>query len=99
MTTGMAKWMGDQSKPPIALTFRQVLWVMQHLDSRWEACKTPTDQREIAAAAVAHLFAWLGWLRSLELFSLKWEDLKLTRPRHGPRVGLALGTGVIERTL
>jgi hypothetical protein len=34
MTTGMAKRMGDHSKPPIALTLRQVLWVMHHLDAK-----------------------------------------------------------------
>jgi hypothetical protein len=99
MTTGMAKRMGDHSKPPIALTLRQVLWVMQHLNAKWEECKTPTGRREIAAAAVAHLFAWLGWLRSVELFSLTWDDVTLTRPRHGPRVGLALGIRVIELRL
>jgi hypothetical protein len=91
--------MGDHSKPPIALTLRQVLWVMQHLDAKWEAGKTPSDRREIAAAAVAHLFAWLGWLRSVEPLSLTWDDVTLTRPRHGPRVGLALGIGVIELRL
>ena len=99
MTTGMAKRMGDQSKPPIALTLRQVIWVMQRLDAKWEECHTPTGRREIAAAAVSHLFAWLGWLRSFELFSLTWDDVTITRPRHGPRVGLALGIGVIELRL
>jgi hypothetical protein len=99
MMTGMAKRMGDHSKPPIALTLRRVLWVMQHLDAKWEACKTPSARREIAAAAVAHLFAWLGWLRSVELFSLTWDDVTLTRPQHDPWVGLALGTGVIELRL
>ena len=55
MTAGLAKQMGDHSKPPIALTLRQVLWVMQHLDAIWEACQTPSDRREIAAAAVARM--------------------------------------------
>jgi hypothetical protein len=69
------------------------------LDAKWLECVTPTGRREIAAAAVAHLFAWLGWLRSLELFSLTWGDLKLTRPEHRPWVGLALGISVIELRL
>lgn len=99
MSTGMAKRMGDQSKPPIALTLRQVLWVMKRLDAMWVGCNTLSGRREIAAAAVAHLLAWLGWLRSLELFSLTWGDMKLTRPENGPVVGLAQGIGVIELRL
>ena len=99
MTTGMAKRMGDHSKPPIALTLAQVLWVMGHLDAKWDTCVSRNDRLDTAAAAVAHLLAWLGWLRSFELFSITWADVKITSPLHGPRVGLAMGTGVIELRL
>jgi hypothetical protein len=82
MMTGMAKRMGDHSKPPIALTFRQVLWVMLLLDTRWFLeCGTSTGRREIAAAAVAHLvLAWLG-LQATPGDGI----LKLTRPGRGAR--------------
>jgi hypothetical protein len=99
LTTGMAKRMGDHSKPPIALTLSQVLSVMHHLDGKWRTCTSRTNRLDLAAAAVAHLLAWLGWLRAFELFSIMWADVTLTSPRHGPRVGLALGTGVIELRL
>lgn len=99
MTTGMARRMGDQSKPPYALCLSQVHWVMRHLDSLWSRCVDPLGRREIAAAAVAHLLAWLGWLRSAELFSLQWSAVKITRPALGPSVGLALGVGAIELRL
>jgi hypothetical protein len=91
--------MGDQSKPPIALTLRQVFWVMQYLDSQWVASHSRDQRRELAAAAVTHLFGWLGWLRSQELFSLTWGDIKVTGPADGPRIGLATGIGVIELRL
>jgi hypothetical protein len=99
MATGMGKRMGDESKPPIALTLRQVLWIMSRLDLLWAECRTQSDRRDVAAAAVTHLFGWLGWLRSQELFSLTWGDLRITRPRDGPRVGLPVGIGVIELRL
>ena len=35
MAAGMAKQMGDNSKPPIALTLKQTLWIMDFLDARW----------------------------------------------------------------
>ena len=37
--------------------------------------------------------------RSVELFSLRWTDLKLTRPGDGPRIGLPRGVGAIELRL
>jgi hypothetical protein len=99
MATGMAKRMGDESKPPVALTLRQIRWIMTHLDGLWLTCVSRSAKREIAAAGVVNLFGWLGWLRSKELFSLKWEDVLVTRPADGPRVGLPPGVGVIELRL
>jgi hypothetical protein len=96
MAAGMARRMGDQSKPPITLTLRQVFWVMQYLDAQWVTSRSRDKRRELAAAAVTHLFGWLGWLRSQELFSLTWGDIKVTGPADGPRIGLAPGIGAIE---
>jgi len=95
MVTGMAKRVGDHSKPPIALTLSQVLWIMARLNAMWPVSRTQAERREIAAAAVTHLLGWLGWLRSRELFSLTWGDVTVTRPAHGPRLGLPLGVGAI----
>jgi hypothetical protein len=88
--------MGDQSKPPIALTLRQVFWIMKHLDTAWLGCGTLSNRREVAAATITHLLAWLGWLHSRELFFLQWGDLKMTHPTNGPSVGLPQGIGVLE---
>jgi hypothetical protein len=99
MATGMAKRVGDHSKPPIALTPAQVLWMVQWLDAQWAAAPTVAARRDVAAAAVAHLVLWLGWLRSNETFSLSWDDVSVTPPKDGPRKGLPEGVGVIELRL
>lgn len=96
MATGMAVRMGDESKPPIALTLHQILWIMERLESMWAVAVTQADRREIAAASVTNLLGWLGWLQSQELFSATWGDITITRPRDGPRLGLPSGVGVIE---
>jgi uncharacterized membrane protein YhdT len=72
MAAGMSKRMGDESKPPIALTLRQVLWIMAYLETQWKAFRGIPERCEIAAVAVTNLFGWLGWLQSQELFSLTW---------------------------
>jgi hypothetical protein len=95
----MSKRMGDESKPPVALTLRQIFWIMDHLEQAWVSTSSPAQRCDIGAAAVATLFGWLGWLRSVELFSLTWGDLRITRPRDGPRLGLPLGVGVLELRL
>jgi len=99
MAVGMSKRMGDESKPPVALTLRQVVWIMGYLETQWKAQQGVPERREIAAAAVTNLIGWLGWLRSQELFSLTWGDVTVTRPKDGPRLGLPAGVGVIELRL
>jgi hypothetical protein len=89
MATGMSKHMGDESNPLIALTLWQILWIMERLDKDWTQCITVVDQRTVAAAAVANLLGWLGWLHSQELFSLTWGDIWVTQPKDGPCIGLA----------
>jgi len=101
MSIGMSKRMGDESKPPIAITYWQVRWAIDCLEALWKVC--PVEDvagcREIAAATVAALMAWFGWLRSLELFSLTWGDATITRPASGPKIGLPPGIGAIELRL
>jgi hypothetical protein len=78
MAVGMGKRMGDESKPLIALTLWQVLWIMAYLETQWKARRGVPERRKIAAAAVTNLIRWLGWLRSQELFSLTWGDVTVT---------------------
>jgi hypothetical protein len=97
MAAGMSKRVGDESKPPIARTLRQVLWIMAYLETQRQAFRGIPAHRKIAAAAVTNLIRWLGWLQSQELFSLTWGDVTVTRPKVGPCLGLPAGVGrVIE---
>jgi hypothetical protein len=91
--------MDDESKPPIALTLCQILWIMAHLDGSRTQCHTREGCKDNAAAAVTNLLGWLGWLRSNKLFSLTWGDVTITRPADGPRLGLPAGIGAIELRL
>jgi hypothetical protein len=97
----MSKRMGDESKPPVAITYRQVRWAIDRLEALWKVCPTADvgGRREIAAAAVSTLLAWLGWLRSREMFSLTWGDTTITRPADGPSIGLPSGVGAVELRL
>jgi CTP:molybdopterin cytidylyltransferase MocA len=60
MAAGMSKRMGDESKPPIALTLRQVLWIMAYLETQPKAFQGIPECRKIAAVAATNLFRWLG---------------------------------------
>ena len=44
---------------------------------------------------LANVIAWLGWLWTAELFSLKWKDLTVLEPQDGPSLDLPFGTGAI----
>ena len=55
MATGMAIRMGEKSKPPIALTLWQILWIMDRLESMWQLAGTLGARREIAAAGITNL--------------------------------------------
>ena len=100
MAAGMVKQMGDTSKPPIALTLKQTLWIMDFLDACWASASTLGACHEIVVAAVTHLLGWLAWLQSVELFSLLcWADVTITCPDSGPTIGLPTGISALELCL
>jgi len=99
MTTGMARRMGDESRPCVALTFAQVMKISRYLDQSWIGPLSLDRRRDVAAAAVTHIGFWMTWLRSTEFFSLEWSDVVITRPEHHSRKGLPEGVGVVEMTL
>jgi len=99
MTTGMAKRMGDDSTPSVAVNFNQVRRICDILEEEWSGPISIGHQRELAAAAVTHVGAWLSWLRSTELFSIDWEDVTITPPDRHLEKGLQENVGVIEMNL
>ena len=96
MVARLVKQMGDNSKPPIALTLKQTLWIMDFLDAHWASASTLGACHEIVAATVTHLLGWLAWLQSVELIFLTWADVTITHPGSGPTIGLPTGIGALE---
>jgi len=99
MTTGMAKRMGDDSTPSVAMNFNQVWKISEWLEQEWQRPLSIDHRRDLAAAAVTHLGFWLTWLRSAEFFSIDWEDMTITPPERHREKGLQEGVGVIEANL
>jgi hypothetical protein len=87
---GMARRMGTETKQS---------WAISHVEEAYAKATTDEDRHEIACAGSANLMAYIGWLRSGELFGGHRQDLTLTRPREGPTRGLPPGVGAVEYNL
>jgi hypothetical protein len=96
---GMSIRVGCESIPSVALLDRHVRWLDRDLDQRYRRATTPDARRELAQAGLANLIFWLGWLRSTEGFSLRWEDVAVTLPADGPSLDLPPGIGALILTL
>ena len=95
-TSGMERRLGTDSTPSVAL---QATHVRKNIQLRQEAIATlgahPAKQYQLYLAQLADTLAWLGWLRALELFSLRWKDVELVRPSANPKYGLPPGSGAL----
>ncbi len=99
MGSGMARRLGDDSKPTLAITAAQVQHITEYLEQLYQGPLSLNHQRDLAAAAVMHLTFWLGWLQSLEAFSLNWLDVMVTPPYRSGEKGLPDQCGVVEMNL
>ena len=94
--SGMARRMGDTSRPSWALQFCHIQFIDQQLNTAYETATLLSDKHELAAAGAANLILWLGMLRGGECFNLLREDTKVIPPRDGPKYGLKPGIGFVE---
>lgn len=99
MSQGMSKRLGSNSRPPVALTARQVTWQDQLCHRRYRDAPNDLARLDIATAATTNVLDWLSWLRGGELFGLEWEDVTIVGPADGPTLGLDLGIGAIALQL
>jgi hypothetical protein len=90
---------GCESVPSVTLLDRHVRWLDRDLDRRYRRATTPGARRELAQAGLTTLIFWLGWLRSTEGFSLRWDDVAVTPPPDGPSLDLPPGIGALILTL
>jgi hypothetical protein len=97
-TKGMARRMGTETKQSWALSHVHIAYIDQRLEEAYQRT-TLGGRHELACAGAANLMAYLGWLRSGELFSGIQEELTLTLPQEGPYRGLPAGVGAVEYNL
>jgi hypothetical protein len=96
---GMARRMGTETKPSWAISHVHIAYMDRCLDEAYSKATTDNDRHELACAGSSNLMAYLGWLRSGELFGGDRKDLTLTRPEQGPTRGLPPGVGAVEYNL
>lgn len=101
MMEGMARRMGDEPVPPTPLRRKHIRWIINLLDRMFLSYNTSNNSAilQVTRSALVVLMAWLGWLRSAELFSLKAADVEIVSPSNGPRLGLPRGVGAVGLTL
>jgi hypothetical protein len=96
---GMKRRLGDHSKPAVPLLDCHVRWMDRYFEDLFKAATSTMLKRDVCCAAVTNLAAWLGWLRAMETFSIKWGDLERVTPAEGPTLGLPAGIGVVTGKL
>jgi hypothetical protein len=92
---GMRARVGDEARPAMPLLDRHVRSLIQSLEQGYMGALSETDRRLYASAISATLLLWLGWLRSSEVFGLRWCDVEITPPEEGPTLDLPRGIGVV----
>ena len=95
----MARRMGTETRQSWALSHVHIAYLDHRLEEAYQRATTLEGRHEITCAGAANLMAYLGWLRSGELFQGDLEDLTLTPPNEGPNRGLPFGVGAVEFNL
>lgn len=91
-SSGLATRIGDEPKPSWILLVRHIQHLDEDLHLRYQAARSIQQRLEIAKAGFANLTFWLGWLRSREVFTLRWCDVTYLPliddlPPSFPRIG------------
>jgi hypothetical protein len=80
MTKGMSRRLRTSSKPYVALLARHIEYLGSTLERRYTGAISVVIRLEIPRAGLVNLVAWLAWLRSMELFTLRWLDMENVAP-------------------
>ena len=94
-TEGLKRRVGDDPRPSYALLERHVRAADTLCHERYQSCTRRLDKIYWARMGLANTFLWLGWLRSMELFDLRWCDLGVILPSEGPAHDLPPNIGAI----
>ena len=96
---GIGSRLGTESRPSQALSHHHIHWNQQHRCNQLTSNSSLLLHYEIVSAQCVELIAWLGWLRSSEIFNLKMEDIELVPPNNGAVYNLPPKVGAILLTL
>ena len=94
-TKGLKGRVGTDAVPSWALRDRHVRAFDQYFDTNYLAATLREDRRRWAMAGLANALLWLAWLRSSELFGLRWMDVECIPPADGPRHDLPPNVGAL----
>lgn len=99
MAEGMARRLGTDSKPPLALLHKHIVYIDRHLNRLYESATDPAVKHELALAGAANLLFWTAWLRSAEGFHLTRKNAEVVEPQDGATYDLEPGAGAVLLTL
>ena len=81
--SGIGYRLGIESRPSQALNYRHIHWNQRHRESLLQSQLSLHVQYDIVAAQCVELLAWLGWLRSSEIFNMCMPDTEMVPPGQG----------------
>ena len=95
-TKGLKARVGEDAEPSWALLDRHVREFDKYFDDQYRRASTPQQERNWALAGLVNLTLWLAWLRSREMFDLRWMDVDCILPKDGPVHGLPVNVGCLN---
>ena len=94
-STGLKNRIGTEEQPSWALLDRHVRAIDAASELAYQSARTEVQRRFWATAGLANLVFWLGWLRSMEAFELRWKDITNVDPLQGPQHDLPPNMGCL----
>jgi len=81
--SGIGSRLGTESRPSQALNQYHIHWNQNHRANLLRSVTSPHVKYDLVAAQCVELFAWLGWLRSSEIFHMTMSDVEMVPPGKG----------------
>jgi hypothetical protein len=98
-TEGLRRRVGDHPNPSTVLQDHHIHWLNLYFQTLYQQGSTQQQRVDAARAGVTHLMSYLGWLRAMENFGIRWSDVTIVRPEEGPAFGLPANLEAIFLTL
>ncbi len=79
----------------MAIQLHHVNWNQAHHHQFCMLAPSLLEKYCLGTTHVAKLTVFLGWLQSMDVFNLKWEDITIIRPSEGLAHNFPVGAGSI----